>query len=137
MKPDYLLERTADGDTLVITGEWTDESENVLMQSGANGLVLNYALGFRADSLEFLKSDLPVRRLSVLHRSLSDLAPIARLGAHSKTCRSRWLRTRSWTSAPIQTCLLSLENGIVGVPSCDVDGRPPEESRRLSASADD
>lgn len=64
---------------MVVTGPWSAEGAGVLERGEADGLVLNYARGFCEGSLEFLR-DWRVRRLKVLDRGVTDLAPIGRLG---------------------------------------------------------
>lgn len=76
----YVLEESPEGRTLVVTGGWTAEAAEVLRRGEADGLVLNYARGFRESGLDFLAPDLRVRRLDLLDRSISDLAPVERLG---------------------------------------------------------
>jgi hypothetical protein len=75
----YVLEESPEGRSVVVTGSWTAEAGEVLRRGEADGLVLNYARGFKQGGLDFLTPDLPVRRLDVLDRSISDLAPIQRL----------------------------------------------------------
>jgi internalin A len=75
----HVIEETPEGQDLVVTGPWSNESAEVLARGDIDGLVLNYAHGFVEPSLEFLGS-WPIRRLNVLDRSLSDLKPLARLG---------------------------------------------------------
>jgi hypothetical protein len=76
----YVVEHTAEGDTLVVTGRWSDATANALGRGLADGLTLNYARGFRESNLEFLKAGWGIRRLRLLDRSVSDLTPIAKLG---------------------------------------------------------
>jgi hypothetical protein len=78
--PSYALERTSDGNTLVVTGPWTDALTKVLLEPETTGLSLNHARGFDERSLGFLTGDWGIRRLQLLDRSISDLAPIGRLG---------------------------------------------------------
>lgn len=75
----YVLEEAPQGRTLVVTGPWSQASADVLARGEADGLVLNYARGFREGNLGFL-TGLTVRRLKVLDRKITDLAPIAELG---------------------------------------------------------
>jgi len=81
MKPEagYVLEDEPEGRTLVVTGAWSREAEELLARGDADGLVLNYARGFCEGNLEFLDSRCPVRRLNVLDRGITDLEPIGRL----------------------------------------------------------
>jgi hypothetical protein len=74
-----VLEDSPAGRWLVVTGPWTAEAAEALRRGEADGLVLNYARGFTGAGLDFLAPDLPIRRLDVLDRSVSDLAPIERL----------------------------------------------------------
>ena len=72
------VEESPDGRSLVATGGWTGQAEKVLRGGEVDGLVLNYALGFAEQSLEFL-GQWDVRRLDLLDRSIIDLSPIERL----------------------------------------------------------
>jgi hypothetical protein len=76
----YVLEDSPEGRSLVVTGAWSVEAADVLGRGEADGLVLNYARGFSERGLEFLDGGLGVRRLDVLDRQITDLAPIERLG---------------------------------------------------------
>jgi hypothetical protein len=71
----FALEQTPDGVDLVVTGGWSSDAEACLFDGRADGLVLNYARGYREQSLSFLKG-LPVRRLHVLARTVTDLSPM-------------------------------------------------------------
>ena len=64
-----------------MTGEWSDAADEALSSGGADGLVLNYARGFSATSLDFIRSAWNLRRLSLLDRSVVDLEPLDRLAA--------------------------------------------------------
>jgi hypothetical protein len=79
----YVLEDTDGGRTLVVTGPWSPEAEQVLLRGDADALVLNYARGFVGDlergELEFLSSRLRVRRLALLDRGIPDVRPLYRL----------------------------------------------------------
>lgn len=74
----YILEDTPEGRSLVVTGPWSEGAGRALLRGEADGLVLNYARGF-SGSLDFLDDAWRLRRLSVLDRSIVDLAPIGRL----------------------------------------------------------
>jgi len=76
----FTIEETSHGRTLVVTGPWSDEAQALLAGGGVDELVLNYARGFAEQSLAFLAS-WPIRGLRLLDRSISDLTPIAKLGA--------------------------------------------------------
>ncbi len=65
---------------LVVTGDWTDRAARVLRSGQADGLILNYARGYRERSLDFLQ-DWPLRRLEVLARTIKDIEPIYRMAA--------------------------------------------------------
>ena len=71
----FTLEQTLDGVDLVVSGDWSEEARQSLVKGSADGLVLNYARGYRERDLEFL-AGLPVRRLNVLARTVTDLSPI-------------------------------------------------------------
>jgi hypothetical protein len=77
--PAYVIEDDAEGRSLVVTGPWSEAAAQVLARGEADGLVLNYARGFSGASLDFLDDGWPLRRLSVLDRSIVDLDPIGRL----------------------------------------------------------
>ncbi len=74
----YRIEDEEGGRTLVVSGSWTREAEQILVEGSVDGLDLNYAHGFCEPSLDFLDG-WPIRRLHVLDRSLVGLEPIARL----------------------------------------------------------
>ena len=48
---------------------------DAFIASGADGLIANYARGFIGDDLEFVRG-LPLRRLDVLARTITDLSPV-------------------------------------------------------------
>jgi hypothetical protein len=75
----YLIEDTPQGRWLVVTGPWSARAAQALALGEVDGLVLNYARGFCEGSLDLLNGQWPLRRLSVIDRSLTDLAPIGRL----------------------------------------------------------
>lgn len=54
---------------------WSPGMRKKFLASGADGLVANYARGFVGHDLEFVR-DLPLRRLDVLARTVTDLSPI-------------------------------------------------------------
>jgi hypothetical protein len=76
----YVLEESADGRSLVVTGAWSSMAADALLAGQADGLVLNYSRGFSESGLDFLEGDLGLRRLAVLDRQIKDLGPIERLG---------------------------------------------------------
>ena len=78
--PGYRIDNDGCGRTLIVTGAWTTEAARVLDRGEADGLTLNYALGFSEPSLDFI-SGWPLRRLDILDRSLTDLEPIRRVAA--------------------------------------------------------
>lgn len=75
----YVVEDTAEGRSLVVTGPWSEGAERAMKRGEADGLILNYARGFSGGSLDFLDDGWPLRRLSLLDRSIVDLDPIGRL----------------------------------------------------------
>lgn len=74
----FVIEDRPEGRTLVVTGAWTSKTRSALGVDGVECLCLNYARGFSEPDLEFLEA-LPVRRLLVLDRKLTDVTPIERL----------------------------------------------------------
>lgn len=74
----FIVEERSNGLDLIVTGDWSPAARMVLERGDADGLVLNYARGFREQSLEFLGA-LPIRKLDLLARSVSDLSPVLSL----------------------------------------------------------
>jgi len=74
----FLIEDGTDSRTLVVTGDWTGRAAKALRAGDADGLILNYARGYREPDLTFLE-DWPLRRLQVLARTVTDIEPIYRL----------------------------------------------------------
>jgi Leucine-rich repeat (LRR) protein len=66
------------GTTFVVTGRWSADTAAAFRDSGLDALELNYSLGYRERSLDFLDK-LPVRRLLIIDRSAEDLSPVSRL----------------------------------------------------------
>lgn len=66
------------GQNLVLTGDWNKRAARKLRSGNVDGLILNYARGFRERDLSFLKG-LPVRRVQVLARTLDDITPLYEL----------------------------------------------------------
>jgi hypothetical protein len=75
----FVIEETAEGRNLVVTGDWTAAAVKALLGGSADGLILNYARGYRERSLGFLQEAWPVRRLQILARTIKDLTPVYRL----------------------------------------------------------
>jgi internalin A len=75
----FVIEDHPEGRTLVVTGSWTAEAEAALDRSDVDGVWLNYARGYSEPDLSFL-GEWPIRRLLVLDRKITDLAPLGRLG---------------------------------------------------------
>jgi hypothetical protein len=75
----FLIEDTAEGRDLVVTGDWSAAARKALLDGAADGLVLNYARGYRERSLDFLQDGWTVRRLFILARTIKDLSPLYRL----------------------------------------------------------
>lgn len=74
----YELLQTDAGVDLIVKGAWTSECQDIIEGGAADGLVLNYALGFAEPDLDFL-GDWPIARLNILARYVSDLTPVYRL----------------------------------------------------------
>jgi internalin A len=66
--------------------EWSPALRDAFLDSGADGLVANYARGFGGRDIDFVR-DLPLRRLDVLHRAIADLTPIHDLGGSLEELR--------------------------------------------------
>lgn len=64
--------------TMDVTGDWSPSASRVLARGEVDGLTLNYARGFRERDLEFLQ-EWPLRRVTILARTISDLEPLYRL----------------------------------------------------------
>jgi hypothetical protein len=92
--PGFHVEQTPVGATLVATGKWGVDAEGVIESGGVDGLDLNYAKGFKDTDLAFIR-DWPIRRLTILARTVKDLTPIYRL--------SGTLEVLSVQSAPTAT----------------------------------
>jgi hypothetical protein len=75
---DFVIEDRPEGRTLVVTGLWSSTAQLAVERGDVDGLWLNYARGFSEPDLEFLPA-VPVRRLLVIDRNLTDLTPIERL----------------------------------------------------------
>jgi internalin A len=66
------------GDVVVVTGDWSRSAEEALLAPEVTGLTLNYALGFRERSLDFIR-EWPIQQLTILARTIDDLSPVYRL----------------------------------------------------------
>jgi internalin A len=75
----FRIEESPDGSVVIVTGDWGPAAEKALSMPGVAGLTLNYALGFRERSLDFLR-EWPIRQLTILARTVVDLSPVYRLG---------------------------------------------------------
>lgn len=83
----FRLEPARGGGTdLVVTGEWTPAARRAIEDGRADGLVLNYAKGFRGESIDFIR-DLPIRKLDLLARWIDDLGPIHSIGSSLRELR--------------------------------------------------
>ena len=78
---DFLVEDDGHGNSLIVTGTWSDAAARALERGEADRLVLNYTRGFKERNLDFLNERLGIRRLDVLDRSIGRLDTIAELGA--------------------------------------------------------
>ncbi|MDQ1665832.1 MAG: hypothetical protein QOH75_1863 [Actinomycetota bacterium] len=63
---------------MIVTGDWSRAAEKALLQPEMTGLTLNYALGFRERSLDFIR-EWPIQQLTILARTIDDLSPVYRL----------------------------------------------------------
>lgn len=82
----FLIEPVADGADFVVTGDWSPAARAALKDGRADGLVLNYARGFRPQPIDFIEG-LPIRRLNLLARSVSDLSPVYSLASSLEELR--------------------------------------------------
>ena len=71
----FVLEPRVEGVDLVVTGAWSPAAQEALESGRADGLVLNYARGFREQPIDFIEG-LPIRKLDLLARSVKDLSPV-------------------------------------------------------------
>lgn len=78
--PGYRVERDDVGLTLVIVGQWGREAQSVVESGLVDGLDLNYAKGFQNPDLDFIDA-WPLRRVTLLARTVTDLSPLHRLRA--------------------------------------------------------
>ena len=62
-----------------VQAQWSSALHDAFINSGADGLVANYARGFSGRDLDFVRH-LPLRRLNVLDRGIADLTPVHDLG---------------------------------------------------------
>lgn len=71
----FQLVDTPAGTDLLLTGAWSPAAAAALLEGRADGLVLNYTAGFKEPDLAFF-AGLPIRRLQVLDRTVTDLSPV-------------------------------------------------------------
>lgn len=82
----FVIEPTAEGADLVVTGEWSPAARQAMEDGRADGLVLNYARGFRQQPIDFIEN-LPIRKLDLLARSVTDLSPVYSLASSLEELR--------------------------------------------------
>ena len=81
MNPGFALRQDTQGRLdFFLLAAWTSALRDAFHGSGADGLVANYALGFQGRDIDFVR-ELPLRRLDLLDRGISDLTPIHDLGS--------------------------------------------------------
>lgn len=112
MNPGFVVSQDAGGRLdFDVQSEWSSALQDAFITSGADGLVANYARGFSGRDIDFVRG-LPLRRLNVLDRGLSDLTPIHDLGSTLEE-----LRLQSAPGSYIDLTLLPK----LKVLSCDWD----------------
>lgn len=74
----YRIEQSSIGSTLVVTDTWNADAAAVVRAGRVDGLDLNYAKGFKDTDLAFIE-DWPIKRVSLLARTVKDLGPLYRL----------------------------------------------------------
>jgi hypothetical protein len=84
-----------------------------LARGDAEGLVLNYARGFREGTLDLLDPNWGLRRLKLLDRRIADLEPIARLAGSLQK-----LSIRAHPEAELDLSVLTNLRSIAGEWSC-------------------
>jgi hypothetical protein len=79
-KENFVIEESPVGRTLVVTGPWSSRADELLRRGQVDGLTLNYAKGFCNADISFFRA-WPLRRLTILDRSLVDLEPISKVAS--------------------------------------------------------
>jgi len=98
-----VRENAVGGRDFEILDEWSPAMRDAFYASGADGLIANSARGFSATDIGFVR-DLPLRRLDLLDRGITDLTPIHDLGGTLEALRL--------TSAPGSAIDLALLPGL-------------------------
>lgn len=75
----FIIDETSGVRTLVVSGRWTSDAEEMVSAGEVDRLELNYARGFKERDLAFLDS-WPIRELMMIARDIDDLASLERLG---------------------------------------------------------
>jgi hypothetical protein len=75
----YVIEDYPVGRTLVVTGRWTPAATKAVQRPDVTRVAISYTSGYEEPDLSFIDA-WPITQLHVLDRSISDLAPLARLG---------------------------------------------------------
>jgi hypothetical protein len=83
MAESFTIEQDESGRVLVVRGDWTPDAERLIERGRVDGLRLNYALGYRERSLDFLRA-WPLRSIEILARTVDDLSPVYRLAGTLK-----------------------------------------------------
>jgi hypothetical protein len=74
--PPFAVIRDAGGRTdFDLYARWSPALRRAFFDSGPDGLVANSARGFTGTAIEFVR-DLPLRRLHILDRGITDLTPL-------------------------------------------------------------
>lgn len=76
----FRVEKSTEGTTMVLTEQWDARAADRLRSGEIDRLDLNYVKGFKNTDLRFIE-DWPLRHVSVVARTVTDLSPLERLNA--------------------------------------------------------
>jgi hypothetical protein len=110
----YLVEPGRYGSRLVVTGPWSEELRNLMVQNGIRELMLNYARGWTDVEARFLSDLQFLIGLVLIHRTLGDDSVVQQLP------HLRQLQLSTYCSNPVdfsrlpqlEDCAISWRRGI-------------------------